>query len=815
MTDPAPPLLRTKLRAPARRAGAVPRPRLATRLAGPDAPPLTLVAAPAGFGKTTLVAEALAGDPTTAWLSLDTRDDDPQVFWAYVAAAVDTALADAGRGARAVLASGRASPDAVVAALLNDLDAVSGDLVLVLDDVHAITSSEITGALAYMVERLPPGVRLVMIGRADPALPLAGLRARGVLGEIRAADLRFSVEEAAAYLTGAMGLPLAPAQVEALERRTEGWIAALQLAALSLRGREDVAGFIAGFAGDDRFVLDYLAGEVLERQPAEVRDFLLRTSILGRMTGPLCDAVTGGTGGAATLTELERSGLFVIPLDDRRAWYRYHHLFADVLQVRLRDEHPGDVAGLHRRASQWAEDEGDLPEAVHHALAAGDAMRAAALVERAAPAMRRTRQEASLRRWLDALPEAIVVERPALALALVGARMATGDFADAPRLLQGVEERLAAGSGAVADPEEARLLPAQAAMYRAALALVGGDLGGTLSHAERALALAGPDDDLPRGAAEGLAGLALWSAGDLAGAHARYTASIAHLTRAGHVSDVLGCSLALSDIETAQGRLGAAAATLRDGLALAAPLGAVRGVPDMHAGLASIGLDQGDVDGAIAHMAAAEAAGEHAGLPQYAYRSRVVRARLAELRGDTGESLALLEEAGRRFDSDLSPVVHPVPALIARLRLRSGDITGAVRWARERGLGPDDPLAYVTEFDHVTLARVFVATGDADAAPLIARLLEAAEAGGRQGTVADLLALRADAGRGDAATASDLSEREREVLRLLATDLSGPDIARELVVSLNTVRTHTKHIYVKLGVTSRRAAVRRAAELGL
>jgi len=244
--------------------------------------------------------------------------------------------------------------------------------VLVLDDYHVIASPEIHEAVAFMVERLPAHVRLVLAGRADPPLPLAGLRARGALAEVRAADLRFAPEEAAAYLNGTMGLDLASRDIAALEARTEGWIAALQLAALSMQGRDDVAGFIAGFAGDDRFVIDYLVGEVLERQREDARAFLLRTSILSRLTGPLCDAVTGGRGGAGMLADLERANLFLVPLDDRRAWYRYHHLFADVLQARLLDERPGEVAGLHRRASAWAERHGDLPEAIRHAMAGGD-----------------------------------------------------------------------------------------------------------------------------------------------------------------------------------------------------------------------------------------------------------------------------------------------------------------------------------------------------------------------------------------------------------------------------------------------------------
>ena len=279
---------------------------------------------------------------------------------------------------------------------------------LVLDDYHVIDAREVQDGMAFLLDHLPPGLHVVIAGRADPALPLARLRARGELVEIRAAELRFTADEAAAYLNGMMGLQLTARDVAVLEGRTEGWIAALQLAALSMQGRDDVGGFIAGFAGDDRYVVDYLVEEVLQRQPESVQAFLLQTSILGRLSGPLCDAVTGQGGGKATLEALDRGNLFLVPLDDRRRWYRYHHLFADVLQARLLDERPGQVRDLHRRASAWHERHGERPVAIGHALAAEDFDRAADLVELAIPAMRSTRQEAALRRWLEALPDELV-----------------------------------------------------------------------------------------------------------------------------------------------------------------------------------------------------------------------------------------------------------------------------------------------------------------------------------------------------------------------------------------------------------------------
>ena len=362
----------------------VTRPRLSERLSRGAESALTLVSAPAGFGKTTLLAEWLAAAPadgrSVAWLSLDQRDNDPALFWTYLVAALKTATPGVGAGALSLLQPPEPPSEAGLVTLLNDLDAISNDVVLVLDDYHVIDARDVQDGMAFLLEHLPPQIHLVIASRTDPALPLARLRGRGELVEIRAADLRFTPGEAAAYLNGVMGLVLTAADVAALEGRTEGWIAALQLAALSMQGREDVTAFIAGFAGDDRYIVDFLAEEVLQRQPEHVQHFLLQTSILDRLSGPLCDAVTGQDGGKAKLAALEQGNLFLVPLDVRRRWYRYHQLFADVLHARLRDEQPDDVPDLHRRASAWYEQNGEPSEAIRHALAAQDFERAADLV---------------------------------------------------------------------------------------------------------------------------------------------------------------------------------------------------------------------------------------------------------------------------------------------------------------------------------------------------------------------------------------------------------------------------------------------------
>ncbi|HEY5032499.1 MAG TPA: AAA family ATPase, partial [Actinomycetes bacterium] len=355
------PLLEMKLFVPRSQGGLVPRPRLSERLDRGSASKLILVSAPAGFGKTTLLAEWLAAKQAAgadqrsgAWLSLDREDNDPTTFWTYVIAALRTVAPGVGASALALLQAPQAPPiQTVLTTLINDLSATLSDVVLVLDDYHVIDSHDVHEAMAFLLDHLPPGLHLVIAGRADPPLPLALLRARGQLVEARAAALRFTPDEAVAYLNGMMGLQLTATDVAALEGRTEGWIAALQLAALSMQGRDDVAGFISGFAGDDRYVVDYLVEEVLQRQSDRAQSFLLQTSVLGRLSGPLCDAVTGQGDGKVMLETLDRGNLFLVPLDDRRQWYRYHRLFADVLQARLLDEQPDLVPDLHRRASTW------------------------------------------------------------------------------------------------------------------------------------------------------------------------------------------------------------------------------------------------------------------------------------------------------------------------------------------------------------------------------------------------------------------------------------------------------------------------------
>ncbi len=440
-------ILATKLYIPPVQVQLVIRPRLIDQLSRGLAAGhrLTIVSAPAGSGKTTLVSEWVSGcGRPAAWLSLDEGDRDPTRFLTYLVAALQTIAPQIGGGVMDVLQSPQpASIESILTTLLNEINSLPQDpstgagqgFLLVLDDYHVIDSKAVDKALTFLLENLPAQMHLVMTTREDPNLPLARMRARGQLTELRVADLRFTPPEAAEFLNRTMGLDLSVEDIAALEARTEGWIAGLQLAALSMQGQQDVSGFIQAFAGDHRYIVDYLVEEVLQRQPEGIRSFLLQTSILERLNGPLCEAVTGQPGGRARLEALQRGNFFLIPLDDRRHWYRYHHLFADVLRMHLMTEQPDQVPVLHRRASEWYEQNGSAADAIHHALAGGDFERAAGLIELAVPAMRQSRQEATLLGWMKALPDELFRARPVLSIEYVGAIMSNGE-------IEGVEARL-------------------------------------------------------------------------------------------------------------------------------------------------------------------------------------------------------------------------------------------------------------------------------------------------------------------------------------------------------------------------------------
>jgi LuxR family maltose regulon positive regulatory protein len=894
------PVLVTKLFIPPPRPNAVPRPRLLERLNNGLHRPLTLISAPAGSGKTTLVSEWVTGvDRATAWLSLDEGDSDPSRFLAYFIAALRTVAPHAGDAVLGALQSPQPPPaESLLTVLLNEVSTLPDPFILVLDDYHLVDAEPVDRMMTFLLEHLPPRMHLVIATREDPPLPLVRLRARDQLTELRASDLRFTSAEAADFLNQVMGLCLSTTDVAALEERTEGWIAGLQLAALSMQGIGDVSEFIRSFAGNHRYVVDYLIEEVLKRQSEQVRGFLLQTAILGRLHGPLCDAVTGREDGIAQLEALERGNFFVVPLDDQRRWYRYHRLFADVLRAHLQAEQPDQVATLHLRASEWYERHGSMIDAVRHALAAEDFARTADLIEQALPVLRRDRLGVTLLGWLKQIPDEMIRNRPVLSVLYAWGLLASGELEAVESRLREAERWLAASDVhahpemVVVDEEEFRRLPGTIAIYRAAQAQMRGDVAASVTHAQQALDLVPDDDDLRRGSAGALLGLASWEQGDLETAQRAYAAGMASLQRAGLISDIINGATTRAEISVARGRLREAERTLELAAQRAEELGepSLHGLIDFLIGMSELRRERNELSAATDLLLRAQDLAVTTGVAHNRSRWYVAMARIKEAQGDLDGALDELDEAERLYVRDFFPNVRPIAALKARVWIAQGRLDDALNWAREAGLSTADDLDYLGEFEHVTLARILMARSREDrsdrsvreAVGLLDRLLPAAEERARTGSVIEILLLQALAHqtRGDLTaalapleraftmtepegyvrifldegqpmatllqaaakqgiatsyarrlltafgTAGDrtpakkgliepLSERELDVLRLLGSDLSGPEIAYELNVSLNTVRTHTKNIYSKLQVNTRRAAVRRAEELGL
>ncbi len=906
-------ILATKLYLPSPRAKVVLRPRLTERLNEGLHRKLTLVSAPAGFGKTTLVSEwVTGGERRAAWLSLDEGDNDPARFLAYVGAALQTVAPDIGQGILRVLQSPKPpSPEAVLTTLLNEITTVPDRIILVFDDYHVLDAKPVDSALSFLLEHLPPQMHLVITTREDPQFPLARLRARGQLTELRASDLRFTPAEAADFLKGVMGLDLSAQDIALLESRTEGWIAGLQLAALSMQGHQDVTSFIKSFNGSHRFVLDYLVEEVLQRQPESARSFLLQTALLDRLSGPLCNAVTERDDSGRMLDALERSNLFVVSLDDTRHWYRYHHLFAEVLQARSLEEHPDQVAESHRRASAWYEQNALPFEAIRHAFAAEDLERAAGLVELAARGMLANRQDERFIGWLKTLPDELVKIRPVLnvyyALALVATDLggAEARLEDAERLLDSrAHTSDQAGSRSalmvIVDEEGFRILPGIIAITRAYLAGALGDVLGSVRYAAKALDSLPEGDHFWRGGAAALLGHAYWTRGELEAAHRFLSDGMASLRMTGDIIQSNSGALILADIRTAQGRLREVARIYEQALQLAAGQGGLilPGTADLYVGMSKLRYEYDDLAGALRYLLKSKELGAHNGLAENRYRWHVAMARIKEAQGDFGGALGLLDEAERLYLPSPVPYVRPIAALKTRVWVRQGRSAVALNWAREQGLFMDDDLSYLREFEHITLARVLIAQCETDrmddfideALKLLERILKVAEEGGRIGSVIEILVLQALAyeARGDATLALEplaralalaepegyvrmfadegrpmatllekmarkgnghvraylrkllaafdspdgaretpgqaagaeglldpLSERELEVLRLIAQGLSNREIGKRLFRALSTIKGHNQTIFEKLQVQSRTAAVARAREMEL
>jgi LuxR family maltose regulon positive regulatory protein len=905
-------LLATKLHIPRPRPGFLARPRLLERLTKGTAHELTLICAPAGFGKTSLLGDwALHSRQPVAWLSLDGGDSDPARFWRYVAAALDGLRPGVGQRVEALFQGGQPPLETVLGVLVNQLVEAPEQAVLVLDDYHLVEAPPVHESLAVLLERLPSQLRLVLSSRADPPLPLARLRASGQLAELGEADLRFSSEETAELLRMAVGRELSEAAAAALGERTEGWAAGLQLAALSLQGHTDIGAFVEGFSGSHRYVLDYLTEEVLDRQPEPLRAFLLETSVLERLSGPLCAAVTGRADSQELLQQAERANLFLHPLDEVRGWWRYHQLFADLLRVRLQQEQPGRVAELHRAAAAWHEAHELADEAIRHALSAGDTTWAARLIERQVDARILRWEGATLQRWLAALPTELVSSRPRLALAQAIIALIRGD-------LEAIEGPLDAAERGAADAAEEPYepsvgtaasmmanLPAAIALQRAGLAHLRGDAEQMTACARRALAELGEGEWMLESLTRWYLAVAEWVAGRLAEAEAALVSSIAGWRAVSHrapAAAALGYH-GLGLVQRDRGRLEAALATYREALAVAAepdgPAPQLAGVACV--GMAGVLYERGELDSARKYATD--------GIPlcrQLVYTPPLATGlvTLAWIRQAQGDRAGALDALGQAKGIELSPVVvgllNPVPAERARLALAQGDVDAAVRWVRTRGLSAEDEPSYPREREYLVLARVLLARqAPEQALALLERLHARAASQGRTASVIEVRTLQALAcsAAGDQAGAlaalvealalaapegylrvfvdegppmaallrrlladrrqerpaapaaprdhlarlvdafeeaglpvrlpvrtggvvvaglvEPLSARELEVLRLLAAGAPNRTIAKQLVVSLDTVKRHVSHLLSKLEVANRTQAVARARELGL
>jgi LuxR family maltose regulon positive regulatory protein len=909
-------LLTTKLFLPQSRPNLVSRPRLIQRLNEGRDRKFTLVSAPAGFGKTTLLSEWITNknlQRQTAWVSLDEGDSDPARFWKYFFAALRTVHPDTDQSILDPLNAPQPPPiDMILISLINELVEDSPPVILILDDLQLVSARQIHEGLVFFLDHMPAQMHLVLSSRADPPWPLAHRRVSGEMNELRAADLRFTPDECAIFLNQTMGLNLSAEHVAALEARTEGWIAGLQMVALSMYGRENIDSFIKTFGGSHRFILDYLVEEVLDHQPTEVGEFLLKTSVLERMNASLCAALMGtqpsvqGVGKTRAdevacqrlLEKLDRSNLFLVHLDDERRWFRYHHLFTELLRGRLYQSQPELPPILHRVASDWYQGQGLVDEAIHHALAGDDPERAADLVERNSMQMIVNSRVSRLSSWLEALPDSLVRKRPWLCVYHAWARYYVGPREQVARRLEDAERVLEAKTGthtASLREAEQRHLAGHIAALRAYIALQNQDLEGAGDYARQALELL-PEDDYARGTSAIALAETHRKVGDLVAMEAAYAEARLVAEKCGNLPMAVSATAYMAYQQAKQGYLHKAIETNREALNLAVN-------PDgRHAPAAGLPyVKMGDILREWDDMeSACHCLDEgirlcrlwgHADALVNGY-THLARVHLAQ--GDLASARANLRKAEaltRRTAIDPWAICW-IDDCRLRLWLAEGDLAAAVHWAQVSGLGIDDELSYIRDLEHVNLARVLVAQGTVhptgehldQALALLDRILAATQAAGWLSRTVEVLILRAlafsaggetqaaldsleealtlaepagyvstflDEGpplekllrqavrrglqavylqglleafkrrKADDSQASEsipsgaesasplvepLTRREEQVLRLLATDMSAPQIAEQLGVSVTTVRTHIQHIYEKLGAHSRHEA---------
>lgn len=745
-------LLRTKLHIPPARPNLVSRPRLIERLERGlnTGSKLSLISAPAGYGKTTLVSTWLhSTDLRSSWLSLDESDNDPARFFNHLLACLQTVNAQVGREMRSLLEAPHLPPaEDLVSVLINDLATAEQSFVLVLDDYHAIDDLYLHDAVEFLLKRQPAQMHLVIVTRHDPPLALSRLRGRGQLTEIRQDDLRFTEQEAAAFLEQSMGLELTAVEIEALEERTEGWIAGLQLAGLSMQGQDPAysAQFIEDFSGRHHFVLDYLTDEVLKRQPKPIQVFLLQTSILKQMCGPLCDAVVGQErkegSGKQLLAQLEAANLFVVPLDEEREWYRYHHLFADLLQARLQELRPHEIAGLHRRAAAWFMENGLSAQAVDHALATRDYPLAAEVIEKATRELSTWSRAdvGNLLRWLNALPEEVARTRPWLRLFISRAYFATGQWETAERILEELEAWLQNHPTYL----EAELIGRLVEADRASAAVFRGDVHQAMAYSERVRHTIAEDDLVGRIRMTSILGLACFRAGDVSRASQAFAEAIEISETAGMAFVAVPFLCNLVEVLIVQGKLRQAAQTCERALRL----GTVKGQRIAPAGFVGLELgkilyEQNKLEAAERNLLEGLHALSSAGMAEGFGNMYAVLAQVKQAQGDERAAREAIQRAILNVRAIKTPRLSiQASAYQARIWLAQGDLDAAARWAEEYGqIGETE---YLRDFEDLTLARVMLAHGQyVQALALLDSLLSPAESAGRLGRVVEIQALRA------------------------------------------------------------------------
>jgi LuxR family maltose regulon positive regulatory protein len=884
--------LRTKLYVPPLRSGWISRPRLDKRLDEGFERKLTLISAPAGFGKTTVLVDWIHRHKIpAAWFSVDKADTGPLNFLTYVILGLQSLEAGIGEAALKMLQSPQPPPiESILINLLNDVSRISTDLALVLDDYHLVDAKPIHDMIAFLLESLPEQMHMIIATRSDPPLPLARVRGQKLLTELRAADLSFSTDETAHFFNESLDLRLSTDDIQMLETRTEGWIAGLQLAALSLQGRKDPSGFIKGFKGDNRYIADYLTEEVLSRQPEHLRNFLLLTSILGRLCGPLCDAVTDQENSRQVLNSLEKANLFVIPLDDERCWYRYHHLFANLLEQRLRTSSGDLVPELHRRASQWLAKNGFKNEAVDHALVAQDYARAGQLMEEIAEFDWDRARESRLLRWFKKLPDEKIDANPSLCIFYARELYKSGYIDGAEKRLQVAEQMLESTS--ISDLNKAGLR-GRIAVIRAFISTRTEDLSRTIYFSSQALKLL-PQRDLNwRSVAATMLGFGYGSS-RLVEQQQAFSEAMKISRKAGNIYYHIFAGSCLGSVMMKRGKLKEAKDFSRQLLNLAIENGIEQtGIAgSLYGNLGTILCEWNDFDEGLRLINKGIELSDPGRDPVIVAICQLSLLRSLMYRMDLAGALKLMENINKRANNFPLPlwIKSAISALNVFFLLGSGNLNAALQWAQERGLSIDDKLDDLHEVEYVALAHILIAQNKLDEADqLLQRLIKNATVGDRVYMLIEMrlwrvliFKLRADTAAAlaelelalalaepggfimmfvskgkpvaelleeilavkkrdhDATKAGfslsyakkiwsafktvippkieglmdPISERELEVLHLIAAGLSNREIADKLFISLNTVKTHTKNINSKLDVNSRIKAVARAKEMG-